>query len=120
MIGYIYIFVTLLLTTYGQLILKWRLQFYEEFPAQFKQQILFFLRVLADPFILSGFIAAFVASLTWIAALTRFDISYAYPFTSLSFIVVLILSYLLFNEPFTLNKLVGVLLIIAGVYIAAK
>ena len=120
MIGYIYIFLTLLLTTYGQLILKWRLQFHEQFPVQFKQQMLYFLKVLADPYVLSSFAAAFLASLTWIAALTRFDLSYAYPFTSLSFIVVLILSYLLFNEPFTLNKLVGVLLIIAGVYIAAK
>ena len=120
MTGHIYIFLTLLLTTYGQLILKWRLRFYEEFPSQFKQQMLFFVKTLIDPYILSGFVAAFVASLTWIAALTRFDLSYAYPFTSLSFIVVLIVSYFLFNEPFTLNKLIGVILIMAGVYIAAK
>ena len=118
--GYIYIFLTLVLTAYGQLILKWRLNLYGAYPAQFKQQLLFLIKTLIDPYIISSFAAAFLASLTWIAALTKFDLSYAYPFMSLSFIIVLLFSYFLFNEPLTFNKSIGILFIMAGLYIASK
>ncbi|MEO6611798.1 MAG: EamA family transporter [Chitinophagaceae bacterium] len=120
MIRYIYILLTLLLTVYGQLILKWRLNSLGHFPTSFKAQLKFLAATIIDPFVLSSFAAAFLASLTWIAALTKFDLSYAYPFMSLSFILVLVFSYFLLNEPLTVNKLAGVLLIIAGLFIASK
>lgn len=118
--GYIYILATLLLTVYGQLILKWRLNAMDPFPAGWKQQMGFFFTALTDLYILSGFVAAFIASLTWIAALTKFNLSYAYPFMSLSFILVLILGYFFLNEPFKLTSLAGILLIIAGLYLASR
>ena len=120
MMGYIYILVTLLLTVYGQLILKWRINFHGAFPEQFKLQLFYFGKALLDPYIFSSFVAAFLASLTWIAALTKFEISYAYPFMSLSFVIVLFFSYLLFNEPLTLNKMVGIILIMIGLYFASR
>jgi uncharacterized membrane protein len=109
-----------LLTVYGQLILKWRLQFFGAFPLHLKEQFLFLGNVLLDPYVLSSFIAAFLASLTWIAALTKFQISYAYPFMSLSFILVLWLSFVFFHEPLTLNKIMGTLFILVGLLIASK
>jgi len=120
MIKYLYILLTLVLTIYGQLILKWRLNHYEQFPVQFKAQLAYFSRVLLDPFVLSSFAAALLGSFTWIAALTKFDLSYAYPFMSLSFVFVLLLSYYIFNEPLTINKLIGVLLIVGGLVIASR
>ena len=120
MMGYIYILLTLVLTVYGQLILKWRINLHGAFPEEFKLQLLFLGKALLDPYIISSFAAAFFASLTWIAALTKFEISYAYPFMSLSFVFVLFLSYLLFNEPLTLNKVVGIILIMIGLYFASR
>ena len=118
--GYIYILATLLLTAYGQLILKWRLNSMGDFPAGFRQQMGFLLHALTDVYILSGFVAAFLASLTWIAALTKFNLSYAYPFMSLSFIIVLLLGYFFLNEPIKLTSLAGILLIIAGLFLASR
>ena len=118
--GYIYILLTILLTTYGQLILKWRINLLGAFPEQWKAQFAYLVKSLLDPYVISSFAAAFAASLTWIAALTKFDLSYAYPYMSLSFVLVLIFSYLIFNEPFTLNKLIGVGLIAAGLYFASR
>ena len=120
MTGYIYIFITILLSVYGQLILKWRLTFLGDLPASYREQFRYIFIALLDPYIISSFVAAFVASITWIAALTKFDLSYAYPFMSLSFIVVLIMSYLLFAEPLTLSKAVGIMLIISGLFIASR
>jgi multidrug transporter EmrE-like cation transporter len=120
MIGYIYIVLTILLTVYGQLILKWRLNILGHFPAGMKEQVKFLFTVLLDPYVISSFAAAFLASLTWIAALTKFNLSYAYPFMSISFILVLFSSYYFFNEPLSVMKIGGVLLIITGLIIASK
>lgn len=118
--GYVYILATLLLTTYGQLILKWRLNQFGPFPTGLSAQLKFFLIALTDIYVLSSFFAAFLASLTWIATLTKFNLSYAYPYMSLSFILVLFLSYYIFNEPLKLTGIAGALLIIAGLYLASR
>ena len=118
--AYIYIILTLLFTVYGQLILKWRLNSFTPFPDSYSKQLKYIVTVLLDPYVLSSFAAAFLASLTWIAALTKFQLSYAYPFMSLSFILVMIMSYLLLNEPLTVNKIAGILLIVIGLVIASK
>ena len=120
MMGYLYILLTLALTVYGQLILKWRIDLLGTFPAQLKSQLLYLGKALLDPYIISSFAAAFLASLTWMAALTKFRLSYAYPFMSLSFLFVLLFSYLLFKEPLTISKLAGVILIIIGLYFTSR
>ena len=89
-------------------------------PEGFKSKIIFILTAYSDLWILSGFAAAFLASMSWAAAMTKFDLSHAYPFTSLSFVLVFIFSILIFNEPFNYYKLIGILFIITGVYISSK
>jgi multidrug transporter EmrE-like cation transporter len=110
--GYIYILITLILTIYGQLILKWRLNFLGHLPDGFQKQFVYIYSALIDPYILS--------SITWIAALTKFHLSYAYPFMSISFIAVLIMSNIFFNEPLTVNKIIGIVMITGGLIIASK
>jgi multidrug transporter EmrE-like cation transporter len=118
--GYLYILGTIIFTVYGQIIMKWRMQFFNNIPPNLLDKLLFLLKVIFDPFIFSGFIAAFIASLFWMAAMTKFEISYAYPFTSLSFVLVFILSIFLFNETISLGKIIGLCLIVAGVIITSR
>lgn len=118
--GYLYIAGTILFTVYGQLILKWRVNKYGSLPIDLVDKITFLLKLLLDPFVLSGFIAAFVASIFWMAAMTKFDISFAYPFMSLSFVSVFVLSVLLFKEPVTLYKILGLGIIVVGIIITSK
>ncbi|HET7628498.1 MAG TPA: EamA family transporter [Bacillales bacterium] len=118
--GYLYIFGTICFTVYGQIILKWRIRTYGSLPQDFGQKLMFLLRLLLDPLILSGFVSAFVASLFWMAAMTKFNISYAYPFMSLSFVLVFLLSVVLFREPVTAYKLIGLGLIVLGIFVTSK
>ena len=118
--GYLYIFLTIFFTVYGQLILKWRIGKLGALPEIMSEKIAFMLRLFLDPFILSGFASAFIASLFWMAAMTKFELSFAYPFMSLSFILVLVLSVLLFGEMLTIGKILGLLLIIAGIVVSVK
>ncbi len=118
--GYIYILSTIFLSAYGQVVLKWRLNSMPELPNGLTNKILFLFNAIVDPYIFSGFVAAFLASLTWMAALTKFDLSFAYPFMSLSFIAVLLLSVFFLSEPLTIKKVVGLILISGGLVIASS
>lgn len=118
--GYLYIFLTILFTVYGQLILKWRISIVGQLPDLLFEKLLFMGKLLLDPFVFSGFASAFIASLCWMAAMTKFEISYAYPFMSLSFVFVLLLSVLFFGESFTIGKITGLGLIIAGIIVTVK
>ncbi|WP_158737217.1 EamA family transporter [Alteribacillus sp. YIM 98480] len=118
--GYLYIFGTIFFTVYGQIMLKWRISKYSGLPDGLQEKVFFLLKLLFDPLILSGFLSAFVASLFWMAAMTKFDLSYAYPFMSLSFMLVFLLSIFLFHEAVTAHKMIGLLLIIAGIIVTSQ
>ncbi|MDO9042594.1 MAG: EamA family transporter [Desulfocapsaceae bacterium] len=117
---YLYIFATIGFTVYGQLILKLRIAKFGPLPTDLLEKLKFLLSLLLDPVIFSGFFAAFLASLAWMAAMTKFDLSHAYPFMSLNFVIVLLLSGWLLDEPVTLQKILGIALIVLGTVVAAR
>jgi uncharacterized membrane protein len=116
---YLYVILTVVLTAYGQLVLKWRIRALGALPVENITKLKFLVCLLFDPPIFSGFAAAFLASLAWMAAMTKFELSHAYPFMSLNFVVVLLLSGWLLSEPVTLQKVLGVSLIVLGTIVAA-
>ena len=118
--GYLYIFGCVFFTVYGQLILKWRLSLKGDMPDELAGKLLFLARAFLDPFILSGVAGAFVASLFWMAAMTKFEVSFAYPFMSLAFVAVLLLSALFFHEPITVGKVLGLALIVCGIIVTVN
>ncbi|MCL2623028.1 MAG: EamA family transporter [Planctomycetaceae bacterium] len=92
-----------------------------QLPEQAVEKIAFLVKaLLGDPIILSGFVSAFVASLFWMAAMTKFELSFAYPFMSLSFVLVFILSVFLFHDTVNFGKACGLGLIVLGIIITAK
>ena len=79
------------------------------------ERVAFILSLLANPWVLSGLAAGFAAAVCWMLALAKLDLSHAYPFISLSFVLVLLLSAMAFGEPLAWQKLAGVVLICLGV-----
>lgn len=118
--AYIYIVLTILLTVYGQIVIKWQVNSAGAFPEVTAAKILFILRLLQNPWVISSFLGAFLASLSWMAAMTKFPLSFAYPFMSLSFVLVMILSSIYFYEPITIPKAVGMGLIVVGIIIGSQ
>jgi multidrug transporter EmrE-like cation transporter len=118
--GYVYIALTILLTVYGQVVLKWQVSLAGALPASASAKAAFFLGLLLRPWVVSAFAAAFLASIAWMAAMTKFDLSYAYPFMSLNFVLVVLLSGLLFHESISVPRLVGLSLIIIGIIVGSQ
>jgi multidrug transporter EmrE-like cation transporter len=118
--GFAYVFGSILCTVYGQIIVKWQVGKAGVLPATLSGKIAFLLNLILNPWILSGMLAGFFALVCWLAAMTKFELSYAYPFMSLAFVFVLVLSTVLFHEPLTIAKILGVLLIIAGIVVGSR
>ena len=61
-----------------------------------------------------------ISVVIWILALSRVDVSIAYPMLSIGYIVNAVAAWHLFDEPMNLGKVVGIGVIIVGVYILAR
>jgi multidrug transporter EmrE-like cation transporter len=118
--GILFVVATIIFTVYGQLVIKWQMNQVGPLPYSAHDKICFLLSMFLRPWILTGFAAAFLASLAWMAAMTKFKLSEAYPFTSLAFVLVMLLSYAFFGEELTLNKVIGTSLVIAGLLVIVR
>lgn len=120
MFNYLYIFGTILFTVYGQLVLKWQVSQAGPFPVESAGKVWYMLCLLLNPWVISGIAGAFLAFLCWMAAMTKFELSHAYPFMSLAFGLVLGLSVLFFHETITVPKVVGLCFIVLGIIIGSR
>ena len=53
----------------------------------------------------------------WLVALSRVELSYAYPFASLSYVLMLAASWFLFRENITAVRLLGTVVVGIGVFL---
>lgn len=118
--SYFYVALTILLTVYGQIIIKWQASLAGQLPSGGGEKLIFLLRLVFNPWVLSAFLAAFFASLFWMAAMTKLPLSHAYPFMSFAFVLVMLFSAVIFNEPLTWPKGIGMLCIISGIVIGSQ
>jgi len=114
------VFCSVVLTSYAQLIVKWRVSRAGALPVDFTRKAIFLTGLLFDPWVLTGLFGALLAGVSWMAAMTRLELSFAYPFISVSFVLVFIFSALLFHETITTPKILGMLLIIAGIIVIGR
>jgi len=62
-------------------------------------------------------LSCFLGLLIWVYVVNSYSLSQAYPLASFCYVLMVIAGKLLFDEPITIAKLTGVLLICAGVAI---
>jgi len=119
--SYSYIFLAVVLTVYGQIIVKWQVDSAGALPIASIDKVWFLLRLILNPWVISSFTCSFLALLAWMAALTKFPLNYAYPlFISLTFTTVILFSALFFREPITFSKAIGIAFIIGGIIIGSQ
>lgn len=115
--GYFFVALTIVFTVYGQLVLKWQVDLAGGAPVDAPSKLAFLIRLLVNPWVISGLLAAFAASLCWMLALSRMPLSSAYPLTSVGFLLILLFSVVVLGEPFGFSKLLGTLMIIGGIVV---
>ena len=76
--------------------------------------------VAVNPFILLGILCYIISLIVWILVLSRVDVSFAYPFLSVGYVVITIVGYTIFNENISALRIGGVLLICLGLIFVAR
>lgn len=72
-----------------------------------------------NPLVIAGLAVYMSGTFFWLLALSRVDLSFAYPFASLNYVVVLLGAWLILGEQPTLARVFGVLAICLGVWAVA-
>ena len=118
--GYLYIATAIIAMTYGQLVVKWQMNMAGAMPPEISEKFFFLIKMFLNPWILSAALATLLTSMAWMAAMTKFELSFAYPFMGLTFVMVMLLSAVFFQEPISWQKMGGVTLILAGIMLGSQ
>jgi multidrug transporter EmrE-like cation transporter len=77
-------------------------------------------RIASSPHVLAGLACYVVSVVVWILALSRVQVSVAYPMLSIGYIVNALAAWALFGESLTAQKLVGIGFIVVGVVLVGR
>ena len=112
---------TILLTTYSQLITKWRIATLvadSAAPASFSERALGY---LVDPYIISAYVFSLLSSVAWLFVVEKQAVSIAFPvYVGALFALVTVGSALWLKESISVQHLVGLLLILVGVTVVSR
>jgi len=118
--SYVLVALTVVLTAYGQVVIKWQVLKAGALPELPMDKLAFIAKLFLNPWVISALGAAVLASVAWIGAMAKLPLSHAYPFMSATFVVVLMLSGILFHEPITIPKIIGLGLIVSGIIVGSQ
>lgn len=76
--------------------------------------------VALNPFVLAGLTLYFCGAIVWLMVLAKVQVSTAYPFVALGFVITALLGRFFFGDTFSFAKIAGTLLIGAGVVVLAR
>lgn len=77
-------------------------------------------RVVTEHHIVGGLACYMFSVVIWIAALSRVEVSVAYPMLSIGYIVNAFAAWYLFGEALSLQKLSGIFVIVVGIVIMSR
>jgi multidrug transporter EmrE-like cation transporter len=115
-----YIVSTLIFTVYSQAVIRWQVSQAGALPVDLVGKVQFVAQLFLNPWVLSSIVATLFAGISWMLTMSRFEISYAYPWVSLNFVLMLLLGVLLFEESLSFAKVLGTLLVVAGIVVIAR
>lgn len=108
------------LTVTGELLLKTGMNRHGELTVGLSTLVPTAIKLFTNPFVLGGFFFVFSGALFWLAVLSRWPLSLAYPLLSISYIIGIGASVVLLKEKVSWIQLLGVLVIIVGVYLVSR
>ena len=75
--------------------------------------------ILTDKYVLLGFLLYGFGAIVWLGVLSKWDVSKAYPLVGLGFVFTVAIGFMI-GEGVTLNRIAGVALICAGVFLVGR
>jgi multidrug transporter EmrE-like cation transporter len=109
-----------LLNTGAQLCLKAGMSQIGHFEFKLANALPIGMKVVVSLPIITGLSMYVMSVVVWLLVLSRVQVSFAYPMLSIGYVVNALAAYYFFGEPLTSMRMLGIFIIIAGVYLVAR
>lgn len=111
-----------LLNSFGAIVIKYKINKMGEIQYNsFKLIISYFIELLRSPLIICGVLSIFLSAFLWMIALSRLQISLAYPVAvGLNFIIVVSIALIFLREQLPVDKMAAILLILISIIILSR
>jgi len=115
----LYILISIILNVLGQFVIKYGLNRIDKSLLQDKLIVKVY-HLFTYPYVMSGLLIYAISAVFWILALSKIELSVAYPMLSIGYVLVMLVSFFFLNEQMSLYKILGTLLVISGVILIQK
>ncbi len=99
----------------SQILMKWQTSLTKDQLEELDSKLLFLAHFLLRPWVVAAFFFTFLGGITWILAISKLELSQAYPYVAITFIVVPAAGLFIFGETMSTQKLLGTAVVVAGV-----
>lgn len=117
---YLLILSGVLLNATAQILLKQGMSTIGHFAFTAENALPIAYKAALNPHILAGLFCYVVSVVIWMLVLSRVEVSFAYPFLSVGYVVTAVAGYLLFQDNLGLERVAGIALICLGVVLVAR
>lgn len=109
-----------LLNALAQLFLKQGMMKIGHFAFMWSNLVPVAISVAANLYVILGLSCYVVSVIVWLLVLSRVEVSFAYPFLSVGYVVAAIAGYMVFHEHVSLARIMGIVLICTGVILISR
>ena len=117
---FIFIIITVVLNAASQLLMKAGMAQVGKAELSVSKVLSLLSSAVMNPLVLLGLATMTISMGTHMMSLSRFDVSFAFPFISLAYVIVAAWGYFVFGEDLNLMRVSGILVIILGTGILAN
>jgi drug/metabolite transporter (DMT)-like permease len=118
MLVYVSLFSSIFLGVVAQVLIKKGLS--SIVNLDFSRVIDSYSRILFSPYVLLGLLLYFLGVFFWLYALSKVELSFAFPFISLSYVLVVFFSWFVLGETISYLRWAGVVAICLGVFLISR
>jgi len=120
---YVVILISVVLAAVAQITLKHgmtQVTGHGRFPLDLKQPVAMVRRVAVNVSVVAGLAIFVLSAAFWLVVLSRVSLSFAYPFVSLTYVLILLFDRLFLHETVSGLRWAGVALIIGGILLISR
>ena len=111
---------TVLLNAFSQISMKHGMAIVGKFEYSMDNLLSLTSRAAINPFIILGLTTMTISMCTHLLALSRFDVSFAFPFLSIAYIIVAVYGALVLGENVSVSRAIGICLVCCGAVLIAR
>lgn len=117
---FVYVFVCVTMLVTGQILVKYGLNLKGGYVLSVSSFWREFAKLITSGYIWLGAFVTMSSGLLWMDVLSKKELSFVYPLISLTYVLSLVASALIFREHITVLRWLGVVVICLGVYMVSR